>query len=99
MPKDAKKPNLEAQSARTLYTNFSKTVIFTVKLLLSSKSLKIFIVKWLVLVSKLVYRVRALWALKLGFLASLGITRHGKMFKKYLEVLGCHSSFLTGVTP
>ena len=36
---------------------------------------------------KLVYRVRALWVLKLGFLASLGITRQGKIFKNHLQVL------------
>ena len=38
-------------------------------------------------VSKLVYMVRALWDLKLGFLASLGFTPHGKVFQNHLQVL------------
>ena len=40
-PKDARKSNFRFQSARTLYTNFSKAIFLSVKLELFSKSLKI----------------------------------------------------------
>ena len=87
MSKDAKKPNFKAQSARTLYTNFDiKTSHFTMKILKDLEESSNFTVKMTVF-EKLVYRVRALWVLKLGFLASLGITRQGKIFKSHLQVL------------
>ena len=87
MPKDAKKPYFKAQSARTLYTYFdTKTSHFSMKILGELEKSCSFTVKMTVF-EKLVYRVRALWVLKLGFLASLGITRQGKIFKNHLQVL------------
>ena len=86
-PKDARKPNFKSQSARTMYTNFkTRTSYFTVKILRDLEKSSNFTLRKIVF-EKLVYRVRALWNLKLGFLASSDITQHEKIFKSHLQVL------------